>query len=271
MSFLVVEIVLLSVKDNDTGSFPLFPQTTRSPDLWMKKRVSGARVEWRCVMGISGAPCASVVGIWRMLQWFVESSTAALCWTFQAMLVLDGPVEKCCGGMWNARVMSLPWICVNAPSMMMCVHTAKMLEWNAQVRERLKDLYLFYASRVCSCSYFFLQPGKLLAPTLSIQSPFYTYSAGEAVHFKCTAPYWQSVIDFHLYKRGVDTPLVTQRADPRQMTVDLILSDLEISHQGSYSCLYKIHTKLGNSPSGFSPNSNFINITVCKSHLLLNS
>ncbi|XP_016301691.1 deleted in malignant brain tumors 1 protein-like isoform X2 [Sinocyclocheilus anshuiensis] len=108
--------------------------------------------------------------------------------------------------------------------------------------------------------------GKLLAPTLSIQSRFYTYSAGEAVHFKCTAPYWQSVIDFHLYKRGVDTPLVTQRADPRQMTVDLTLSDSEISHQGSYSCLYRIHTKLGNSPSGFSPHSNFINITVLEIH-----
>ncbi|XP_042617901.1 uncharacterized protein si:ch211-150o23.3 isoform X2 [Cyprinus carpio] len=91
-------------------------------------------------------------------------------------------------------------------------------------------------------------------------------TGGEAVHFKCTAPYWQSIIDFHLYKRGVDTPLVTQRADPRQMTVDLTLSDLEISHQGSYSCLYSIHNKLGNSPSGYSPHSNFINITVLEIH-----
>ncbi|XP_051508583.1 uncharacterized protein LOC127414531 [Myxocyprinus asiaticus] len=108
--------------------------------------------------------------------------------------------------------------------------------------------------------------GKLPAPTLSIQSRFYAYSAGETVHFKCTAPYLQSVIDFHLYKRGVDTPLVTQRADPRQMTGDLKLSDLEISHQGSYSCLYRIYNKLGNSPSGNSPHSNFINITVLEIH-----
>lgn len=113
-------------------------------------------------------------------------------------------------------------------------------------------------------SHLFLYQGKLPAPTLSIHSRFYVYSAGEAVHFKCTAPYWQSVIDFHLYKRGVSTPLVTQRADPRQMTVDLTLSDLEISHQGSYSCLYRIHSKVGNSPSGNSPHSNLINITVCK-------
>ncbi|KAA0714261.1 Soluble scavenger receptor cysteine-rich domain-containing protein SSC5D [Triplophysa tibetana] len=108
--------------------------------------------------------------------------------------------------------------------------------------------------------------GKLPAPTLSIHSLFYVYSAGEAVHFKCTAPYWQSVIDFHLYKRGVSTPLVTQRADPRQMTVDLTLSDLEISHQGSYSCLYRIHSKVENSPSGNSPHSNLINITVLEIH-----
>ncbi|KAG1973470.1 uncharacterized protein si:ch211-150o23.3 [Pimephales promelas] len=108
--------------------------------------------------------------------------------------------------------------------------------------------------------------GKLLVPTLSIQSRFYAYSTGEAVHFKCTAPYSQSVIDFHLFKRGVDTPLVTQRADPRQITVDLTLSDLENSHQGSYSCLYRIHHKLGTSPSGNSPHSNFINITVLEIH-----
>ncbi|XP_065102746.1 uncharacterized protein [Paramisgurnus dabryanus] len=113
--------------------------------------------------------------------------------------------------------------------------------------------------------------GKLPVPTLSVHSRFYAYAAGEAVHFKCTAPYWQSVIDFHLYKRGVSTPLVTQRADPRQVTVDLILSDLEISHQGSYSCLYGIHSKVdnspsGNSPPGNSPHSNFINITVLEIH-----
>lgn len=108
--------------------------------------------------------------------------------------------------------------------------------------------------------------GKLPAPTLSIHSRFNAYSSGEAVQFKCTAPYWQSVIDFHLYKRGVDTPLVTQRADPKQMMVDLTLSDLEMFHQGSYSCLYRIHSKLRNAPSGDSPHSNYINITVVDIH-----
>ncbi|TRY83215.1 hypothetical protein DNTS_014150 [Danionella cerebrum] len=108
--------------------------------------------------------------------------------------------------------------------------------------------------------------GRLSAPTLSIHSRYYAYSAGESVQFKCTAPYSQSTIDFHLFKHGVDTPLVTQRADPRQMTVDLTLTDLESSHQGSYSCVYRVHSKLGTTFSGNSPNSNSINITVVDIH-----
>lgn len=92
-----------------------------------------------------------------------------------------------------------------------------------------------------------------------MQSPFSAYSAGEAVLFTCTAPYWRYPIDVHLYKSRVDTPLVTQRADVRQTRVELTLSDLETSHQGSYSCLYRIQGNPGNSPS-----SNIINITVGK-------
>ncbi|KAL7884445.1 hypothetical protein AOLI_G00072150 [Acnodon oligacanthus] len=103
--------------------------------------------------------------------------------------------------------------------------------------------------------------GKLPAPTLTMQSPFSAYSAGEAVLFTCTAPYWHHPIEVHLYKSGVDTPLVTQRADLRQTRVELTLSDLETSHQGSYSCLYRIQGNPGNSPS-----SNTINITVLEIH-----
>ncbi|XP_072528113.1 uncharacterized protein [Salminus brasiliensis] len=102
---------------------------------------------------------------------------------------------------------------------------------------------------------------KLPAPTLTMQSPFCAYSAGEAVLFTCTAPYWRHPIDLYLYKSGVDTPLVTQRADFRQTRVELTLSDLETSHQGSYSCLYRLQGNPGNSPS-----SNIINITVLEIH-----
>lgn len=145
-------MVLFSVNAKNTGSFSLFPQTTRSPDLWMTDRVNDVRGEWRCIMGISGAPCASRVGIWRMLQWFAESSTAASCWTFRVALVSGGPAERCSGGMWNARAMSLPWISVNVPSMMMCVHTVRMLEWSVPVQDCLKDLFYWTCVFVRVCS-----------------------------------------------------------------------------------------------------------------------
>lgn len=101
-------------------------------------------------------------------------------------------------------------------------------------------------------------------PALSLLSPHSVFSAGEAVRFSCTALLGHHLSDFHLYKQGVATPLVTQRVDQSQTRVELTLSDLETSHQGSYSCLYRIK---GSSPSQLlsSPPSNSINITVGES------
>lgn len=98
-------------------------------------------------------------------------------------------------------------------------------------------------------------------PTLSLLSPHTVFSAGEAVRFSCTVLLGHHLNDFHLYKRGIATPLVTQRVDSAQTRVELTLSDLETTHQGSYSCLYRIK---GSSPSSLlsSPPSNSINITV---------
>ena len=103
--------------------------------------------------------------------------------------------------------------------------------------------------------------GTLLMPTLSLLSPHTVFSAGEAVRFSCTVLLGHHLNDFHLYKRGIATPLVTQRVDSAQTRVELTLSDLEATHQGSYSCLYRIK---GSSPSSLlsSPPSNSINITV---------
>ncbi|XP_076027332.1 uncharacterized protein LOC143016745 [Genypterus blacodes] len=103
--------------------------------------------------------------------------------------------------------------------------------------------------------------GTLLMPTLSLMSPHAVFSPGEAVRFSCSVLLSHHLSDFHLYKRGVSTPLVTQRVDQSQTRVELTLSDLETSHQGSYSCLYRIK---GSSPSQLfsSPLSNSINITV---------
>ncbi|XP_024149208.1 uncharacterized protein si:ch211-150o23.3 [Oryzias melastigma] len=103
--------------------------------------------------------------------------------------------------------------------------------------------------------------GTLLMPSLSLLSPHTVFSPGEAVRFRCSVLLRHHLSDFHLYKHGVSTPLVTQRADQSQIGVELTLSDLETFHQGSYSCRYSIK---GGFPSRLlsSPPSNSINITV---------
>lgn len=104
--------------------------------------------------------------------------------------------------------------------------------------------------------------GSLLMPTLTLLSPYSVFSSGESVRFSCHILVGQSHLsDFHLYKDGVQTPLVTQRVEQSQSGVELTLSDVEIFHQGSYSCRYRIK---GNFPPHLlrSPPSNSINITV---------
>ncbi|KAM9344495.1 uncharacterized protein KZ484_016826 isoform 1-T2 [Pholidichthys leucotaenia] len=103
--------------------------------------------------------------------------------------------------------------------------------------------------------------GTLIMPTLILLSPHTVFATGESVRFSCSVLLGHHLSDVHLYKHGVSTPLVTQRPDQTQTRVDLTLSDLETSHQGSYSCRYRVET-------GFpyellsSPPSNSINITV---------
>ncbi|TNN82944.1 Deleted in malignant brain tumors 1 protein [Liparis tanakae] len=105
------------------------------------------------------------------------------------------------------------------------------------------------------------ESSTLLMPTLTLLSPHTVFSPGEAVRFACNVLLGHHLSDFHLYKHGVSTPLVTQRADQTQTKVELTLSDIETFHQGSYSCQYRI---MGGFPSQLlsSPPSNSINITV---------
>ncbi|XP_035864485.1 uncharacterized protein si:ch211-150o23.3 isoform X2 [Sander lucioperca] len=102
--------------------------------------------------------------------------------------------------------------------------------------------------------------GTLLMPTLTLLSPHTVFSPGEAVRFSCSVLQGH-LSDFHLYKHGVSTPLVTQRADQTQKKAELTLSDIETFHQGSYSCQYRIKSGF---PSQLlsSPPSNSINIIV---------
>ncbi|XP_043978177.1 deleted in malignant brain tumors 1 protein [Gambusia affinis] len=103
--------------------------------------------------------------------------------------------------------------------------------------------------------------GTLMEPRLSVLSPHYVFSAGESVHFYCNIQPRDRVSNVHLYKHGVETPLVTQSADPTQIGVSLVLSDVETFQQGSYSCQYNING--GFPPHRItSPTSHPVNITV---------
>ncbi|XP_061624854.1 uncharacterized protein si:ch211-150o23.3 isoform X1 [Phyllopteryx taeniolatus] len=103
--------------------------------------------------------------------------------------------------------------------------------------------------------------GTLFMPILSLLSPHTVFSSGEAVRFSCSALSGHHVSDFHLYKHGASTPVVTQRAEMSQSRVEMTVSDIDTFHQGSYSCRYRVR---GSSPSQLlsSPPSNSVNITV---------
>ncbi|XP_037540152.1 uncharacterized protein si:ch211-150o23.3 [Nematolebias whitei] len=104
--------------------------------------------------------------------------------------------------------------------------------------------------------------GTLFEPRLALLSPQSVFSSGESVHFHCSSiMQLNRISNVHLYKHGIATPLVTQRADPTQMGVDLTLSDVETFYQGSYSCQYSVTRGYPPQQVSSSP-SNTINITV---------
>ncbi|XP_062397478.1 uncharacterized protein si:ch211-150o23.3 isoform X1 [Sardina pilchardus] len=97
-------------------------------------------------------------------------------------------------------------------------------------------------------------------PVLSILSPFTAFQVGEAIHFSCTAPSGPKFLNFHLYKKGVETPLVTQRADNGQRRMELTLTDVEVAHQGTYSCVNS--DRRSSHPPKRMYHSNYIDIAV---------
>ncbi|XP_029521474.2 uncharacterized protein LOC115132875 [Oncorhynchus nerka] len=103
--------------------------------------------------------------------------------------------------------------------------------------------------------------GTLLMPTLSLLSPHTVLSPGEAVRFSCTVLLGHHLNDFHLYKRGIATPLRTQQVAFAQSRVEFTPSNQK-TQQGSYSCLYRIKGIPPSSSMLSSPPSNSINITV---------
>ncbi|KAL4655465.1 scavenger receptor cysteine-rich type 1 protein M130-like [Arapaima gigas] len=105
--------------------------------------------------------------------------------------------------------------------------------------------------------------GKLEKPTLFLVSPYAAYEPGDTVKFSCVAPSsFYTIVDFHLFKNGSATPMVTQGSSTSQTKAELTLSDVDISHQGSYTCLYTVQMGL----TFRSPESNPIYITVVDLH-----
>ncbi|XP_064778130.1 uncharacterized protein LOC135503883 isoform X4 [Oncorhynchus masou masou] len=104
--------------------------------------------------------------------------------------------------------------------------------------------------------------GTLLMPTLSLLSPHTVFSPREAVRFSCTVVPGHHLNDFHLYKRGIANPLMTQRVTFAQSRVEFTLPNQKTTQQGSYSCMYRIKGIPPSSSMLSSPPSNSINITV---------
>nr|XP_023664592.1 uncharacterized protein LOC111842324 isoform X1 [Paramormyrops kingsleyae] len=103
----------------------------------------------------------------------------------------------------------------------------------------------------------------LKRPTLSLLSAYSAYSTGEAVRFSCTAPSnHYAIFDFHLFKSGAGTPLVTQGTGAPRTRAELTLFDVDASYQGRYTCLYTVQTGVAFN----SPESNSIDIIVLDLH-----
>ncbi|XP_066566105.1 deleted in malignant brain tumors 1 protein [Amia ocellicauda] len=104
--------------------------------------------------------------------------------------------------------------------------------------------------------------GLIVEPTLSMLPPSPVVISGDQVTFRCTAPNpLYTSLDFELYQDtvGYQHPIVTQRAESPQTTVELTVSNVEPSHQGSYRCRYRVQ---GSNQTFSSNHSNSINITV---------
>ncbi|XP_015198367.2 deleted in malignant brain tumors 1 protein-like isoform X1 [Lepisosteus oculatus] len=102
--------------------------------------------------------------------------------------------------------------------------------------------------------------GVIQKPSLSLLSPHPAFSPGEDVSFSCSAPSrLHTRIGFDLYRSSAGNPTVTQTAVSPQTTVELRVSDLDSSHQGSYSCQYRVQ---GRGQNFSSPRSDSIDITV---------
>ncbi|MBN3296889.1 DMBT1 protein, partial [Amia calva] len=81
-----------------------------------------------------------------------------------------------------------------------------------------------------------------------------------SARFSCSAPSeLYTNIEFDLYSSNAGNSIVTQQAGSPNTSVELTVSNVDPSHQGSYSCLYKVQ---GRTQTFSSNHSDSINIAV---------
>ncbi|XDV31543.1 hypothetical protein PO909_002534, partial [Leuciscus waleckii] len=102
------------------------------------------------------------------------------------------------------------------------------------------------ASVVCS--------GELQMPTLSLTSTHSVVFRGENIHFRCTTPKPRCNVnaEFQLFING---PSISSQTHVSSVTFNIV--NVNVSHQGNYSCQYSYQTNTIKSPW-----SNSVNITV---------
>ncbi|XP_026064238.1 uncharacterized protein LOC113047165 isoform X2 [Carassius auratus] len=95
--------------------------------------------------------------------------------------------------------------------------------------------------------------GELRMPTLSLTSTHAAVSPGENLQFSCTTPKprCEAKAEFQLFRNGPSVPSQTHES-----SVTFNLVNVDVSHQGSYSCRYSYQNNTK------SPLSNIIIITV---------
>ncbi|KAI2645580.1 Immunoglobulin superfamily member 1 [Labeo rohita] len=95
--------------------------------------------------------------------------------------------------------------------------------------------------------------GKLQMPTLSLTSTHAVVSRGENIQFSCTTPKPRCNVnaEFQLFRNG---PSVSPQKHVSSVTFNLV--NVNVSHQGNYSCQYSYQNNIK------SPLSNTVNIIV---------
>ncbi|XP_042577315.1 uncharacterized protein LOC109093679 [Cyprinus carpio] len=95
--------------------------------------------------------------------------------------------------------------------------------------------------------------GELQLPTLSLTSTHAAVSPGENIQFSCTTPKprCKANAEFQLFRNG---PSVSSQTHESSVTFNLV--NVDVSHQGSYSCRYSYQN------NNTSPLSNTVFITV---------